>query len=83
MEQLYDRADIYDLLQTEEKNRFVKEHWDMVLKGKPVHTLLDVSIGSGNLTLPLLDLGVNVSCGGTRRCCHYNMNCSCMAGISR
>lgn len=61
MEKLYDRADIYDLLQTEEKNRFVKEHWDMVLKGKPVHTLLDVSIGSGNLTLPLLDLGVNVS----------------------
>ena len=61
MEKLYDRADIYDLLQTEEKNRFVKEHWEKVLNGKSVHTLLDVSIGSGNLTLPLLDLGVEVS----------------------
>lgn len=32
----------------------------MILSGKPIRKLLDVSIGSGNLTLPLLDLGIDV-----------------------
>lgn len=61
MEKLYDRVDIYDLLQTEQKNAFVKQNWETVLAGKNIQTLLDVSIGSGNLTLPLLDLGISVS----------------------
>lgn len=58
MEKLYDRADIYDLLQTRRKDELTKEHWQTILSGKTIHTLLDVSIGSGNLTLPLLDLGI-------------------------
>ncbi len=60
MEKLYDRADIYDLLQTQRKDELTREHWQTILSGKPIHTLLDVSIGSGNLTLPLLDLGITL-----------------------
>lgn len=61
MEKLYDRADIYDLLQTAQKDALTKAHWETLLRGKRVQTLLDVSIGSGNLTLPLLELGVALS----------------------
>lgn len=61
MEKLYDRADIYDLLQNERKDALTKAHWEAILAGKSIQTLLDVSIGSGNLTLPLLDLGITLS----------------------
>lgn len=61
MEKLYDRADIYDLLENEERYTAIKRHWETLLAGKNIHTLLDVSIGSGNLTLPLLDLGIQLS----------------------
>lgn len=58
---LYDRADIYDLFDNEEKFLNVKKHWAAVLEGKKVESLLDVSIGTGSLTMPLCDLGVKVS----------------------
>ena len=57
---LYDRADIYDLLENEDRYAAFKKHWEVLLEGKNIHTLLDVSIGSGNLTLPLLDLGIEL-----------------------
>ena len=60
MASLYDRADIYDLLETEKRYQITKRHWETVLAGKPVKTLLDVSIGSGNLTLPLAELRVEL-----------------------
>lgn len=60
MASLYDRADIYDLLETEERYQITKRHWERVLSGKRVQSLLDVSIGSGNLTLPLAELGVRL-----------------------
>lgn len=61
MEKLYDRADIYDLLENDpSRYAFIKKHWETVLKGKSIHSLLDVSIGSGNMTLPLLELGVEL-----------------------
>lgn len=60
MANLYERADIYDLLETEERYQITKRHWEQVLSGKQVETLLDVSIGSGNLTLPLAELGVQL-----------------------
>lgn len=60
MASLYDRADIYDLLETEERYQITKRHWERVLSGKEIGTLLDVSIGSGNLTLPLAELGVRL-----------------------
>ena len=57
MASLYDRADIYDLLENEERYNAFKKHWECLLAEKDVHTFLDVSVGSGNLILPLLDLG--------------------------
>lgn len=60
MEKLYDRADIYDLMNSPQKDAITKEHWRQVLEGKDVRTLLDVSIGSGNLTLPLGQLGIEL-----------------------
>lgn len=61
MEKLYDRADIYDLLEKDpSRNVFIKRHWETILKDKKIKTLLDVSIGSGNLSLPLLELGLEL-----------------------
>lgn len=60
MDKLYERADIYDLIESEHRYKIVMGHWDEVLKGKNVHTLLDISIGSGGATIPLLDLGIRL-----------------------
>ena len=60
MAKLYDRADIYDLLENEQRYQIVRRHWERVLREKQVRTLLDVSIGSGNQTLPLAELGVTL-----------------------
>lgn len=57
---LYDRADIYDLMDSEAKHQVTRAHWQRILKSKRIHTLLDVSIGSGNLTLPLAPLGLQL-----------------------
>lgn len=61
MANLYERTDIYDLLENEERYAEIKKHWQKVLEGKDIHTLLDVSIGTGNLTLPLCELGISLS----------------------
>ena len=61
MASVYDRADIYDLLEDENRYAAYKKHWETVLDGKNVKTLLDVSIGSGSVTLPLVDLGVRLT----------------------
>lgn len=61
MSNLYERTDIYDLLENEERHREVRRHWEKVLEGKNIHTMLDVSIGTGNLTLPAAELGVKLS----------------------
>lgn len=58
MATIYDRADIYDLFENEQKYAATRKHWQTMLEGKAVHSLLDVSIGTGNLTLPLLDMGI-------------------------
>lgn len=60
MANLYERTDIYDLLENEDRYNDVKRHWEAVLEGRKIRTLLDVSVGTGNLTLPLLDLGIEV-----------------------
>ena len=59
---IYDRADIYDLFENEERYLAYKKHWEAVFQGKEINTMLDVSIGSGSVTLPVLDLGVEL-CG--------------------
>lgn len=60
MASVYDRADIYDLLEDESRYEAYKKHWEIVLQDKSVKTFLDVSIGSGNVTLPLAELGVRL-----------------------
>lgn len=60
MSSLYDRADLYDLIETEDRFEAYKKHWKYVLEGTGVHSLLDVSIGSGNVTLPLAEMGLEV-----------------------
>lgn len=61
MARLYDRVDIYDLMESEPRYRAFMGHWAKVLEGKNVHNMLDVSIGSGGVTIPLLDLGIKLS----------------------
>ena len=51
MASLYDRTDIYDLLENEDRFQTTKTHWQTVFAGNEIRTLLDVSIGSGTLTL--------------------------------
>ena len=57
MASLYDRADIYDLLENEDRFQAYQRHWEQVLQGTEIQTVLDVSIGTGNVTLPLAALG--------------------------
>lgn len=61
MASIYDRADIYDLLEDENRSQIYRKHWETILTGRPIETLLDVSIGSGNVTLPVTDLGIRLS----------------------
>lgn len=60
MSSLYDRADLFDLFSGENQYNAVREHWKKILDGTDIHTLLDVSIGTGNLTLPAAELGVQL-----------------------
>lgn len=61
MQQLYDRPDLYDLADSPERFAINKRHWEIVFAGKHIDTLLDVSIGTGGVTLPLASLGVRLS----------------------
>lgn len=61
MNKLYDNAEIYDLLDNENRYQAVKRHWAKILEGKGIRTLLDVSIGTGSLTLPAAELGISLS----------------------
>ncbi len=60
MQQLYDRTDIYDLIESEERYQAIKRHWQELLAGRAIRSFLDVSIGTGGLTLPLAELGVKL-----------------------
>lgn len=60
MASLYDSADIYDLFESERKYAATRRHWETVLAGKSVRSALDVSIGTGGLTLPLAEMGVRL-----------------------
>lgn len=58
---MYDRADIYDLRSNQKTWDLVKEHMQELLKDTDIKTVLDCSIGSGNLTLGLAELGYEVT----------------------
>lgn len=61
MADLYSNTDIYDLLDTEAKFRAVKRNWTSLLEGKNIRTMLDVSIGTGSMTLPVCELGIELT----------------------
>lgn len=60
MASVYDRTDIYDLFDSPKKDEQTRLHWQTVFNGTLPRTALDVSIGTGGLTLPLADLGVSL-----------------------
>ncbi|MBQ8093890.1 MAG: class I SAM-dependent methyltransferase [Clostridia bacterium] len=61
MSTLYDRADIYDLIESDARTASIRHDWKTFLGNRPIRTLLDVSIGTGGMTLPLQELGISVS----------------------
>lgn len=60
MQKLYDRADIYDLIESNRRTEIIRQDWKAFLCNRSIGTLLDVSIGSGGMTLPLQELGIEV-----------------------
>ncbi|MCH4887860.1 class I SAM-dependent methyltransferase [Acidaminobacter sp. JC074] len=61
MTTIYDRAEIYDLAHTDKKEQVLRDFYSGLFKDKHIKDILDVSIGSGNLSLSLLDIGYNLS----------------------
>ena len=60
MGKLYERAEIYDLIESEWRSESIRRDWAAFLEDRPIRTLLDVSIGTGGMTLPLQELGIEV-----------------------
>ena len=61
MANLYTNTEFYDLLDTEKKFAAVGRNWSSLLEGKNIRTMLDVSIGTGSMTLPVCELGVELT----------------------
>ena len=60
MTSLYNRADVYDLRFNQQGWDIFREHYRNIFAGTDIRTVLDCSIGSGNLTLELAELGYRV-----------------------
>ena len=60
MDKLYDRAEIYDLIESDQRTEIIRKDWKQFLGDREIHTFLDVSIGTGSMTLPLQELGIKV-----------------------
>lgn len=58
---MYDRADIYDLRFDQQMWDIMREHYQSVFAGTDIKSVLDCSIGSGNLTLELAEMGYQVT----------------------
>lgn len=61
MGNLYNRTDIYDLIESEARAESIRNDWKNFLAEREIKTFLDVSIGTGGMTLPLQELGIEVS----------------------
>ena len=61
MSQLYDRADIYDLIESDQRTDTIRKDWKEFLGRREICKMLDVSIGTGGMTLPLQELGIEIS----------------------
>ena len=60
-QELYNRPDIYDIVYKKENSQELTEHYKNVLGSKSITTIHDCSIGTGQLTFALCDLGYKVS----------------------
>lgn len=60
MEKLYDRAEIYNLIESDARTEIIRNDWKHFLADRSIKTFLDVSIGSGGMTLPLQELGIEI-----------------------
>ncbi len=78
MGSIYDHSEIYDLMEDENRYNAYKKHWEHLFEGRTIKTMLDISIGSGSVTLPVLDLGMSL-CGSDLS---ENMLKSCEKKIS-
>ena len=61
MSKLYDRADIYDLIDSDQRTDAIRRDWKLFLDNREIHAMLDVSIGTGSMTLPLQELDIEIS----------------------
>lgn len=61
MASLYNDVDIYDMSFTPRQHDMVRDHWQKLLGTDRSLTVLDCSIGTGNLTLPIAELGHTLS----------------------
>lgn len=60
MGSIYDHSEIYDLLEDENRYKAYSKHWEHLFKDKTIGSMLDVSIGSGSVTLPVLDFNIKL-----------------------
>ncbi|MBR0208172.1 MAG: class I SAM-dependent methyltransferase [Oscillospiraceae bacterium] len=60
MSRLYDRAEIFDLIESEKRTEIIRRDWKLFLGDRKIHSLLDVSIGTGGMTLSLQELGIEI-----------------------
>ena len=60
MGSVYERAEIYDLLESEKRTEIIRNDWKEFLGERIIKTFLDVSIGTGSMTLPLQELNVEI-----------------------
>lgn len=61
MEKLYDDAELYDMINSKEREEYCKKYWSSILEGISVKTIHDCSIGTGQMTLALGLLGYEIS----------------------
>ena len=61
MGSIYDSPDIYDLLEDENRYLAYKRHWEHLFEGRNIKSMLDISIESGSVTLPVLDINITLS----------------------
>lgn len=61
MADLYDFPEIYDERFTDNANQAYRQHYEKMLAGKDIRTILDCSFGTGNLTFPLAELGYEIT----------------------
>ena len=60
MSSLYEREDIYDLIENEKRTEIIRNDWIQFLGDRQIHSFLDVSIGTVGMTLPLQELGIEL-----------------------